>query len=150
MDMTGMAFDASLPSGVSVADPPGTFNDCGGAFSPTAGDTTLSFASGTLAAGAMCVIRVTVRAIEAGTLRGPEVALMSNLATATAAEATLNVTPAEVLGFAKEFSPATVDPGGVSTLTFTIVNPNDFTEIGSLAFDRCLPGLAWSWPGHSQ
>ena len=141
--MTGMAFGTSLPSGVSVADTPGTGNSCGGTFNPVAGATTLSFADGVLAAGAMCEIRVTVRAIEAGTLTGPAVALMSSIATATAAEAMLTVGAATSPGFVKVFSPDTVDPGGVSTLTYTIDNAANLIDVGGLAFDDDFPdGLA--------
>ena len=141
--MTEMAFDDSLPSGVSVADTPGAVNGCGGTFSPVAGATTLGFSDGVLAAGAACEIRVRVRAIEAGTLTGPEVALTSSIATASAAEATLTVEPADAPGFAKVFSPATVDPGGVSTLSFTIDNAANAIAVGSLAFDDAFPeGLA--------
>ena len=141
--MTGMAFDDSLPAGVSVADTPGTDNSCGGTFSPVAGATTLTFTGGALAAGATCELRVSVRAIAAGTLSGPEVNLTSSLATATAASATLDITPADAPGFAKAFLPATVDPGGVSTLTFTIDNAANLIEVGSLAFNDNFPdGMA--------
>ena len=137
--MTGMAFDASLPSGVSVADTPGTANGCGGTFDPAAGATTLAFTGGALAAGATCELRVTVRATGAGTLTGQEVALRSSIATATAAEATLTVVPADAPGFSKAFSPATVDPGGVSMLTFTIDNVANAIAVGSLAFTDDFP-----------
>ena len=141
--MTGMAFDASLPSGVSVADTPGTGNSCGGTFNPVAGATTLGFADGVLAAGATCELRVTVRAIEAGTLTGPAVALTSSIATARAAEATLTVDPAVAPVFSKAFSPATVDPGGVSTLTYRIDNAANLIDVGGLAFTDAFPdGLA--------
>ena len=141
--MTGMAFDDSLPAGVSVADTPGTDNSCGGTFSPVAGATTLTFTGGALAAGATCGLRVSVRAIAAGTLSGPEVNLTSSLARATAASATLDITPADAPGFAKAFLPATVDPGGVSTLTFTIDNAANLIEVGSLAFTDNFPdGMA--------
>ena len=141
--MTEMAFDDSLPSGVSVADTPAAGNSCGGTFSPVAGATTLAFTGGVLAAGATCELRVTVRALEAGTLTGREVVLTSSIATATAAEAMLEVDPAEVLGFAKAFSPDTVDPGGISTLTYRIDNTANLIEVGSLAFDDDFPdGLA--------
>jgi len=104
-----------------------------------AGATTLGFSGGTLAAGATCRIRVTVRAIEAGTLTGPEVDLTSSIATATAAGAMLTVDPAPPPVFSKAFSPAAVDPGGVSTLTFTIDNTANLIDVGSLAFDDDFP-----------
>ncbi len=137
--MTGMAFDDALPAGVSVAATPGAGNSCGGTFSPSAGDTVLALTGGALAAGATCELRVTVRAITAGTLTGPDVALTSSVATATAAEATLNVTAADAPGFAKAFSPDTVDPGEVSTLTFTIDNGANLIDVGSLAFTDNFP-----------
>ncbi len=149
--MTGMAFDDSLPSGVSVADTPAAGNSCGGTFNPVAGATTLGFSDGALAAGAACEIRVTVRAIEAGTLTGPAVDLTSSIATARAAEATLTVDAAAALGFAKAFSPATVDPGGVSRLTYTIDNTANAIEVGSLAFRDFLPsGLLVAVPANTS
>ena len=141
--MTGMAFDDPLPSGVSVADTPGASNSCGGTFSPVAGATTLGFADGVLAAGATCELRVTVRALEAGTLTYPDVTLTSSIATARAAEATLTVDPAVAPVFSKAFLPDTVDPGGVSTLTYRIDNAANLIEVGSLAFTDAFPdGLA--------
>jgi len=92
-----------------------------------------------LAAGATCELRVTVRAIEAGTLTGPAVALTSSLATATAAAATLTVDAADAPGFARAFLPDTVDPGGVSTLTFTIDNGANLIDVGSLVFTDNFP-----------
>ena len=129
--MTGMAFDDSLPAGVSVADTPGTDNSCGGTFNPVAGATTLTLMGGTLAAGATCELRVSVRAIAAGTLTEPR--------HGDRRLTTLDITPADAPGFAKAFSPATIDPGGVSTLTFTINNAANLIEVGSLAFNDNFP-----------
>ncbi len=86
---------------------------------------------------------MTVRATGAGTLTGSEFDLTSSIATASAAEATLMVDAAAAPGFAKSFSLATVDPGGVSTLTFRIDNAANAFEVGSLAFTDAFPdGLA--------
>ena len=137
--LTGMGFDDSLPSGVSVADTPAAGNSCGGTFSPVAGATRLVFSAGGLDAGATCELRVRVRALAAGTLTDPAVALTSSVATATAPSATLTVNPAAAPGFAKAFSPARVDPGGVSTLTFTIDNEANAIAVGSLAFTDAFP-----------
>ena len=134
-----LAFTDAFPDGLVVADAPNATTACGGAFSPVAGATTLAFADGALAAGASCEIRVTVRAIAADTLTVPAVTLRSNLAPATAAEARLDVTPAEAPGFVKAFSPARVDPGGISRLTFTIDNAANLIEVGSLAFTDAFP-----------
>ena len=149
--MTEMAFDDTLPSGVSVADPPGIINRCGGTFSPIAGATTLALTGGSLAASATCEIRVMVRALEAGTRIAPNVDLTSSIAMATAAEATLIVNPADAPGFTKAFEPAAVDPGGVSTLTFAINNSDNLIDIGSLAFTDAFPdGMAVADPPNAS
>ena len=91
IDLTAMQFTDPLPAGLVVVDNPGVNNSCGGAFSPAAGATTLAFTGGTLDAGAMCEIRVTVRAVVAGTLTNPGIDLTSSVATATSLVATLTV-----------------------------------------------------------
>ncbi len=139
IDLVELAFTDAFPDGLVVADTPSAENGCGGRFDPVAGATTLAFADGVLAAGATCEIRVTLRAIAAGTLTAPAVTLRSNLAPATAAEARLDVTPPAAPGFAKAFSPARVDPGGISRLTFTIDNAANPIEVGSLAFTDAFP-----------
>ena len=67
----------------------------------------------------------------------------SSLGVSAPAEATLTVDASEAPGFAKAFSPPTVDPGGVSTLSFTIDNAANTIAVGSLAFDDDFPdGMA--------
>ena len=46
---------------------------------------------------------------------------------------------AQTLGFSKAFSPATVETGGTSTLTYKIDNTANAIEVGSLAFMDFLP-----------
>ena len=151
VDITGLAFDDMLPAGVSVAGTPGIVNSCGGTFDPDGGDTTLDFTGGTLAAGATCEIRVTVRAIEAGTRTGPAVVLTSSVATSTATAAMLTIDPAEAPSFTKAFRPITADPGEVSTLIFTIDNAANAIEVGSLAFTDDFPvGLVVADPPNAD
>ena len=134
-----LAFSDQLPAGLVVADTPGVSNSCGGTFSPAAGDTTLAFTGGTLNPGATCEIQVTVHAVEAGTLINPGIDLTSSIATATSAEATLTVNAAAAPGFTKGFSPATVDQGETSTLSFTIDNGANIVQADTLAFSDQLP-----------
>ena len=151
IDLGELAFTDAFPDGLVVADAPSAENSCEGTFDPVAGAATLAFADGALAAGAACEIRVTVRAIGAGTLTGPAVTLRSNVAPATAAEATLTVDPAEAPGFAKAFSPARVAPGGISRLTFMIDNAANLIEVGSLAFTDAFPdGLVVADPPNAE
>ena len=83
---------------------------------------------------------MTVRATGSGTLISPAVDLTSSLATATAASATLTVNAAAAPDFAKVFSPATVDLGGVSRLTFTIEQCGERHRCGLSRLRRRLPG----------
>jgi len=143
IDLRELAFTDALPDGLVVADAPAAENSCGGTFSPVAGAATLAFADGVLSAGASCEIRVTVRAIGAGTLIVPAVILRSNLAPVTAAEATLTVDPAEAPGFARVFAPDSVRQGGETQIVFTIdnaANPDRFAR-------TCLHRRFAGWSG---
>ncbi len=146
MDNSGNAIEADslefvdpLPAGLVVAAAPGVSNSCGGTFDAPAGGDTLTFADGTLAEGDSCEIRVTVRAIGAGTLTNPVIGLSSSIGASLAAPTTLTVTPAGAPGFAKAFAPAMIDQSGTSTLTFTIDNGANAIAVDSLAFDDAFP-----------
>ena len=139
IDMMAMGFTDPLPTGLVVADTPGAGNSCGGAFSPAAGDTTLTFTDGTLDAGATCEIQVTVRAIEAGTLINPGIDLTSSIATATSAEATLTVNAADAPGFSKVFSPDTINQGEETDIVFTINNAGNAIDVTAMGFTDPLP-----------
>ncbi len=67
-DLTGVAFTDSLPVGLQVANPPNvSVSGCGSpVFSPSAGDTTLTFGSGTITASGSCSISVDVVATTSG------------------------------------------------------------------------------------
>ena len=56
--------------------------------------------------------------------------------------AVLNALPiyAAPLGFSKAYSPSTVDPGGLSRVTYTIDNAANQGEVGSLAFIDFVTG----------
>ena len=54
------------------------------------------------------------------------------------AKATL-VEPSDAPGFSRAFSPSTIDPGGISRLTFTIDNTANGIDVGSLAFADAFP-----------
>jgi len=122
IEITGLAFNDTLPNGVTVATTPGATACNGGTLTAVAGSNTISFTGGTLAAGASCEILVTVQAIEAGERPGPEVSLTSSAATATAATAPLTVNEAPSLTASMAFDPVVIRAGGVSRLTYTLEN----------------------------
>ena len=120
--MTGMAFEDTLPAGVSVAATPGVDNSCAGTFNPVASAGALAFTGGTLAAGQSCTLALDVQALVAGTLENVSGELTSDLPDAVpGAAATLSVNEAPLVA-AMAFAPATIAQGGISTLRYTLDN----------------------------
>jgi hypothetical protein len=87
--ITGLSFIDILPntpaSGLRITNPAVTSNTCGGTLTAPAGGTTISLAGGSLAAGASCVVSVSVEQINPGAANytNPPVILFSNEAPPT-------------------------------------------------------------------
>jgi uncharacterized repeat protein (TIGR01451 family) len=117
-----------LPSGVVIAG--NGYTNCGGTYSGNQGATTVTVSGGSIPANGSRTITVEVTASAAGTYTNtlPAGALQTNLGSnTTAAVATLIVTAPVTIAptLSKSFSPSTITPGGVSTLTITLTNPNN-------------------------
>ena len=117
----------TLPSGLVVAGTgPQASTTCGGTFAPSAGDTTVTMTGGSIPANGSCTVQFDVYAPNVGVYVNtlPAGALQtSNGNNAAPAVATLTViTPAIVMApkLAKTMSPATINAGGVSTVTITL------------------------------
>ena len=138
--LTGVAFTDTFPAGMQVAaTPSATTTGCGApTFAPAAGNTSLSFSGGTIAASGTCTVTVAVTA----TTAGPKVNTTGNV---TSTNGGTGNTGTDTLGvasppsIAKAFSPNPVAVGGVSTLTFTITNPNAGTVLTGVAFTDTFP-----------
>jgi uncharacterized repeat protein (TIGR01451 family) len=138
--LTGVSFTDNFPAGLQVAATPNaTTSGCGSpAFAPTAGSTSVSFSSGTIAASGTCTVTVDVTATTPGDKVNTTSAVTSadggsgNTGTATLA----TLAPPAI---AKSFSPNPIAVGGVSTLTFTITNPNAGTALSGVAFTDSFP-----------
>jgi uncharacterized repeat protein (TIGR01451 family) len=140
----------TFPSGVVIAA--GPRSNCGGIFTtPDTGGlfATVVMTGGSIPANGSCLVTVSVTAPVAGTFINslPAGALQTdNGNNAAPAVATLTVnTPAVVppvvvaptLG--KSFSPATINAGGVSTLTITLSNANSTTATFAAPLVDTLP-----------
>jgi uncharacterized repeat protein (TIGR01451 family) len=133
--LTAQVID-TLPSGMVIAAIPNASTTCArGTVTANAGGSTVALAGEpsqptSIPANGSCTVTVSVTAADAGSYLNslPAGALTtSNGNNAAPAVATLTVnTPAAgtapTLG--KSFSPATINAGGVSTLTITLSNPN--------------------------
>ncbi|MDJ0826439.1 MAG: autotransporter domain-containing protein [Rhodobacter sp.] len=139
IEATDLLFTDPFPPGLVVADTPGVDNGCGGTFTATAGAETVDLAGGTVAAGAVCTVDVTVRALVAGALDNETGDLTSSLAPAGSATDTLNVTAASPPGFSKAFDPGRIDQGATATLRFTIDNSANAIEATDLDFTDQFP-----------
>jgi uncharacterized repeat protein (TIGR01451 family) len=146
-------FPTAPVPGMTVATPLTTTNTCGGTLvnnlngTLVAGNAGIRLNGGTMAANATCNITVQVLTIAVGSYANTTgtVATTNNAVTSTGltASSTLVVQPAVPPFIAKTFSPAAVGTGDISTLTFTINNPNNATigNINGVAFSDTYPNL---------
>ena len=121
----------TLPSGVVIAAIPNAATTCGGTVTANAGTSTATLTDGSIMANGSCTVAVDVTAPNGGSFINslPAGALRtSNGNNAAPAVATLTVNAQTGGGpptLGKSFSPATINAGGVSTLTITLTNPNN-------------------------
>jgi LPXTG-site transpeptidase (sortase) family protein len=137
--LTGIAFDDSLPAGLTVAS--GSTSVCGGTLTTTAPNL-ISFAGGSLAASASCNLLVSVTATSAGphdNVSGFITAAESGPNNGPTGIASASLTAVQPPAMAKAFSPNPVLAGGISTLSFTLTNPNPNHALSGVAFTDSLP-----------
>lgn len=127
-------FIDTLPGGLVLAATPNAGTTCGGTLTANPGGSTVTLAGGSIPANGSCTVTSAVTAASGGSYINslPAGALQtSNGNNAAPAVATLTVnspvvTPPVVVPptLGKAFSPATINAGGVSTLTITLSNAN--------------------------
>ncbi len=115
-------FTDVLPAGVTIATPANAMNTClGGTLSAPDGGGTISYSGGSLGGGKTCTITVDVTSSTAGTHTNTSGDLISSAGNSGTASADLTVAT-DRPGFSKSFSPASINFGERSTLTFIIDN----------------------------
>ena len=141
--------------GLSIANPAGINNTCGGSVVALPGMTTLSLSGGTVPAqvGATpgeCFVEVNVTSATAGNLINtiPTNNLVSSgndggtpvtITNTTPASATLTVIAVTPPSLNKGFVPNTISMGNVSTLSITINNNDSNTNLTGTSFTDTLP-----------
>jgi len=140
-----LAFGATLPSGVTVAAGSQS-NTCNGTFTAASGGSSLNLSDGRLGASQSCVVTLPVTSSTVAThtlLTGDLTSSLGNSGTATDDLTVSLPTPV----FSHSFAPSTVNPGDISTLTYTIDNSAGALNILAASFDETLPsGLALTTP----
>jgi uncharacterized repeat protein (TIGR01451 family) len=141
--LTGASFTDNLPAWVQVANPPNLVNSCGGTVNgATADSTSLSLSGGTIPAGGSCTVSVNVTATSGGPHPNTSGFISTNETGVNdgpggSASATLTALYPPLID--KVFSPDLIAAGGVSTLTFTIINPNQDNPLTGVAFSDTFP-----------
>ncbi len=141
--LTGVAFSDTFPTSpgamVVAATPSASTSGCGTpTFNPKANNASISFSGGSIVGGGTCTVNVNITVPAVGTYSNLSGAVSStNGGTGNTASATLSTLAPAVLN--KTFTPSTIGTNGISTLAFTITNPNSSTTLTSVAFSDTFP-----------
>ncbi|MBI2213056.1 MAG: DUF11 domain-containing protein [Acidobacteria bacterium] len=138
--LSGAGFTDALPGGVQVASTPAAVTTCGGTWTPSAGATSLSLSGGTIPGSGSCTVSVNVTATTSGP-HGNVSGFLSTTesGTTTTSVATDSLTAVLPPSIAKQFAPNPILAGAVSTLTFSLANPNQNDVLSGVAFSDTFP-----------
>ena len=137
-DATNLDVADAFPAGLEVAGTPNASTTCtGGTLTAPAGAVSITYAGGTVAAGATCAVTVDVTATAEGVLSNTTGELTSSLGSSGTATADLTVDP--VPSFNKAFSPTSIAVNGLSTLTLTIDNSGSSQDATGLDVTDTFP-----------
>ncbi|HYH08247.1 MAG TPA: DUF11 domain-containing protein [Thermoanaerobaculia bacterium] len=138
--LTGTTFSDTFPAGIQVAATPNASTTCGGTWAPAAGATTVTLTGGTIPASGACTVSVDVTATAGGVHTNVSgIVTTTEGGTGDDTPATDTLTAILPPSIAKAFAPSPILANGVSTLTFTITNPNPALAISGVAFSDTFP-----------
>ncbi|MEN1727906.1 MAG: hypothetical protein AAGJ52_05650, partial [Pseudomonadota bacterium] len=144
-----LEFTDSLPAGLIVASPSNVDNSCsGGVVTAVEGSDTIAYTGGSVASGSSCSISVDILPVASGLLENLTSDLSSTAGASGAAFAQLLVTSAP--SFSKAFGETFLSPGGVTSLTYSLLNQDSMRPATGLAFTHTLPaGLQLASPANA-
>ena len=127
LDATNLSFTNALPAGLVLSDSVNFFSSCvGGSVTAGPGSSSFSYSSGTVPAGASCILQVEVTSLEGGSFINTTGDLTSSLGNSGPSTDTLEVTPIVAVRLSQIES---VDPvvagSGDNNLVYTISTLND-------------------------
>jgi hypothetical protein len=141
--LTGVAFTDTLPTGLTVANATSTV--CGGTLTTTA-PTGIALTGATIAVNSQCQFSVTVTGAASGQYTNTTGNVTSTNG-GTGNTATANLTVATPASITTAFGAASIPLNGITSLTFSISNPNTNLALTGVAFTDNLPaGLVISIP----
>lgn len=146
LQLTGVGFTDSLPSGLVVATPNGLSESCGGTIRAIGGSSSISIANATLPANSSCSLTIKVLGTTVGTKNNP-VTVTSNeggTGNTSTAQVVVIAMPAPTISIA--FGSSSIALYASTSLTFTISNPNA-SPLTAVSFTDSLPsGLVVATP----
>ncbi|MEP7289450.1 MAG: hypothetical protein ABI947_27180, partial [Chloroflexota bacterium] len=145
--LTGVGVVDTLPAGVVLAVPPNQAGNCGGVVTLTGGNK-LTLTGGSIPISGNCVFSVDVTSAVAGAHINTSAAVTStNGGTGNTAIDTLTVTGTVTAPtITKAFGPNQIPLSGISTLTFTITNPNAGIAMTGVGVVDTYPGIVNATP----
>jgi uncharacterized repeat protein (TIGR01451 family) len=135
--LSALNFTDTLPAGLQVSSPTGLSNTCNGVAIASIGGSTIQLSGGTLAGNTSCAVGANVTGVTAGS-NVNSVTVSSSAGNSNTGTATLVVLAPP--GLTKSFSPPLLTYFNVTTLTFTISNPNPTVALTGVGFTDNLPG----------
>ena len=144
--LTGVGFTDGLPAGLVVASPNGLSGTCdGGVITAVAGSSSVSLSGATLAAGAGCSFSVNVTGTTAGVKNNSVRVTSIEGGVGNTSDASITVVLPPTM--TKAFGAASIPLNGVTTVSFTISNPNGSLMLTGVGFTDNLPaGLVLASP----
>jgi LPXTG-site transpeptidase (sortase) family protein len=145
-NLTNFSITDHLPPNVTISNSqPASHNNCGSSAVLTAvtGETTITLANGTITAGTTCQINVYVTSnvpgVHTNVITPTDITNNENRTIPNNITANLTVETISDFSVSKAFTPPTVAPGGISTLTITLRNTNNVPLVNVSVTDP-LPG----------
>lgn len=135
--LSGVSFVDNLPSGLTVSAVPDT-SQCGGTVIVINSNTRINFTGGSVMTDSNCTITVQVSAGETGSY----VNISNNVNSANGGQGNTGTDTLEVLApssINKKFLPTTIFVDGISTITFTLTNPNTLSALTGVGFTDTFP-----------
>ena len=143
VDLTNVQVSDTLPTGIEIASTPNASTTCtGGSVSAPAGGSTIALTGASMTAGSTCTMQVDVTATSAGRFYNVSGYISSdqsgeNRTSGGYATDTLTAIDAPIIS--KTFATSPILEGATTTLSFTIINPNQATDLTGVAFTDTLP-----------
>lgn len=137
--LSALSLSNTLPAGMTISSPSFVSTTCiNGTYSAIPGANTITLYDYRLSAGASCTLQVDITSAIPGSYTNTTETLTTSAGNAGTASATLTV-DGDRPGFSMAFTPATITPGNVSRLTYTIDNSFNGSDTNFLDFFHSLP-----------